>query len=510
MSRSKFDFAASFINLNGKPISFGDRPYLETIYNSTRNLVIRASRQTEKSTFVVNSIVHELVTRPNVQVLLVTPRWDQASALVHGRLIPALQQSALICRALFGRSKKPLRLRYMQFRNNSQLNVRAAFRSGDPVRGLSADVLFVDEVQDIAPGHLPVLMECLSHSKIGRTIMTGTPKGYENQLQMMYAASTANEWTIRCENCQKDVILDEYCLGASGIVCRHCQAGLDVKKGRWVARNPESTWGDGYWLNHAMVPWINYDEILERQRNYDLPTFKNEVLGLSTTLGDHIVTREELAECCEPWSSAESCDDFPCDARGKIVAGIDWGGGGKSRTVVAIGWMRDDFVFEVRRFKRFRPDEDTEQLLDSVAALLRSFGAQIVAADGGGSGHHLNRLLVDRLKLPYGMYAILYSVADQEPRREGALAKWTVNRSATIGALFSRVKKKMIRFPRIEDSATFLDEIACETYIHDNVNRTIRYTHPENIQDDALHAVCYALVVGLRDYGVRASGCNAW
>src|SRR3954454_20663322 len=137
MSRSKFDFAASFINLNGKPISFGDRPYLETIYNSTRNLVIRASRQTEKSTFVVNSIVHELVTRPNVQVLLVTPRWDQASALVHGRLIPALQQSALICRALFGRSKKPLRLRYMQFRNNSQLNVRAAFRSGDPVRGLS-------------------------------------------------------------------------------------------------------------------------------------------------------------------------------------------------------------------------------------------------------------------------------------------------------------------------------------------------------------------------------------
>jgi hypothetical protein len=504
VAKSKLEFAASYIHLQGTRISFQDRPYLDAIYNSSgRNLVIRASRQTEKSTFIVNSLLYELVTRPNVQALLVTPRWDQASALVRGRLIPALQQSPLVRRALLGRSNKALQARYMQFRNNSQLHIRAAFRSGDAVRGLSADLLFVDEMQDIAPGDLPVLMECLSHSKLGRTILTGTPKSFENALQSAYSASTANEWTIRCPGCEKDVILDEYCLGPHGVVCRHCQSAVDVKTGRWVARNPDSTWGDGFWLNHCMVPWVSFDDVLDRQRTYDLSKFKNEVLGLSTTLGEHVVTRAELEACCDTWGMAESCDDFPGGSHANMVAGIDWGGGSKSRTVVALGWMRPDFVFEVRKLVRFRADEDTGHLLECVAKLLRDFRIRFIAADGGGVGHHLNRLLSDRLNLPYGLYAILYSMTDQEPKRDGLLVKWTVNRTASIGALFSRVKKGTIRFPKVDESGTFLDELAVETAVYDDINRTIRYTHPENVQDDALHAVGYSVLLGIRQFYMR-------
>ena len=32
-----------------------------------------------------------------------------------------------------------------------------------------------------------------------------------------------------------------------------------------------------------------------------------------------------------------------------------------------------------------------------------------IAADGGGNGHVLNRLLMDRLKPTFGLFAILYS-----------------------------------------------------------------------------------------------------
>ncbi len=39
-----------------------------------------------------------------------------------------------------------------------------------------------------------------------------------------------------------------------------------------------------------MAPWLNYAEIMERQQTYDFAAFKNEVLGLPTTLGEHIVT----------------------------------------------------------------------------------------------------------------------------------------------------------------------------------------------------------------------------
>lgn len=96
------------------------------------------------------------------------------------------------------------------------------------------------------------------------------------------------------------------------------------------------------------------------------------------------------------------------------------------------------------------------------------------------------------------MYAILYAETGQEPRREGDLWKWTVGRSITIGGVFSRVKKRSLRFPRAADCGSFLDEFACELAEYNDETRSVRYTHPDNTQDDALHATNYALVIGIR------------
>ena len=59
----KLDFCEQFVYLNGKPISFNGRPYLPRIYAcENRNLVLRCSRQTEKSTFVANTILYKACT----------------------------------------------------------------------------------------------------------------------------------------------------------------------------------------------------------------------------------------------------------------------------------------------------------------------------------------------------------------------------------------------------------------------------------------------------------------
>ena len=302
----------------------------------------------------------------------------------------------------------------MQFANGSQLYVRAAYLSADAVRGISADLLLVDEVQDIAAGDLPVLQETLSHSAHRRTILTGTPKLIENHLEAAFSCSTASEWTLTCPGCEANVTLDENSLGLRGISCRHCQGPLDAATAPGLC-NPDSDWGEGFWINHVMVPWQNYDEILDRQQIYDLAKFKNEVLGISTTLGEHVVTRAEMEACCSNKPMAKSAKDIPEVHRANIIAGIDWGGGSKSRTVVTIGFMRPDFVFEVCRFNCYRADEDTSRLLKSVADVCRSFRVRWIAADGNGNGNVLNRLLLDNLKHD-GMYAIYYSEVGQEPR----------------------------------------------------------------------------------------------
>ena len=73
-----------------------------------------------------------------------------------------------------------------------------------------------------------------------------------------------------------------------------------------------------------------------------------------------------------------------------------------------------------------------------------------------------------------------------------------VSRSASLGALFTRIKTQLIRFPNLAVSNSFLDEIVCELAEYDEHERVIKYTKPENQRDDALHATNYGELLALR------------
>lgn len=305
-------------------------------------------------------------------------------------------------------------------------------------------------------------------------LLTGTPKTIDNHLEGVFRQSTACEYHVPCRKCKQAVVLDEHCLGPTSPVCPTCRQPIDPKLGHWEARNPESCWGEGYWINHLMVPWINYQELLERQRSYDPARFKNECLGLPTILGEHIVTRAELEACCRDRPMAQSPRDIPLKGRKRLVAGIDWGGGGVSQTVLTFGYMDHKYCFNVVRFERFRAMEEPDVILRTVAERCAAFGVRLIGADGGGNGSVYNRLLVDRLEQRCLLHAILYSTSDHPPLQEGVIWRWTVNRSASIGVVFGRVKKRMLLFPRVADCGSFLDEFACEVAEYDDFHRSIK------------------------------------
>jgi phage terminase large subunit GpA len=496
MKIGKLEFCQAFVHLNGARIRFDGRPYLPQIYASrARRLVLKTSRQVEKSTLLANTLLYELVTTPGVKILFVAPRDEQASVFIQSRFQAMLEQSPVLRRILLGKSARATGVRHMRFRNGSELYVRAAFLSADSARGISADRLFIDEYQDLADGTLAVLQEVLSHSADGRTILVGTPKLTNNPLQTAYAQSTANEWVIGCPKCNSSVILDERCLGPTGIICCQCQTALDVGTGRWVPRQPDSTWGDGFWINHLMVPWLNYHEILDRQRTYDLCQFKNEALGLAASLGELVIMRAELEACCGEQSMAQSINDVPHAARRDMIAGIDWGGGRKSRTVVVIGYYRRDNKFIVVHVKSFRADEDPKRLISNVAELCRRFHVRWIGADGRGNGLTINRLLLDELKYRSDLYGIVYSEQDHKPVQDGTVWMWTVNRTTSIALFYNLVRKGFVEFPRVSECGWYLDELCCELAEFDDKKRRIRYTKPDNLRDDALHASTYAMLI---------------
>jgi hypothetical protein len=492
-------FCEQNVFLKGQPITFTGRGYLREVLASTaKRLVLRCSRQVEKSTLLVNRILYHAATVPGIQMVLVCPRREQASTISKSRLMPAIADSPFLHRLLLGRNKRRPQVMNCRFANGSELFVRAAFHSADAVRGLSADVLFVDEFQDIAAGDLAVLQETLSHSNRGQIVLTGTPKLIDNHLEDVFRRSTACEWLVPCPGCQRQTRLDERVLDPRGLCCPECRQRLNPRRGTWVARNPNSDWGDGYWINHLMVPWLNADEILARQAAYDPARFRNECLGLPCALGDHVITQAEIEACCEDRPMARRQADVPAEGRDQLIAGVDWGGGTASATVLVIGYMRPDLHSVIVRMERFRPEEEPDRVLNQVVDCCRKFGVKVIAADGGGNGTVYNRLLQKQLGYQASLYAIIYSASDQEPFQEGTLFKWTVNRSASIGATFSRIKNLMLRFPRLQECGTFLDEFVCELAEYDDHSRTIRYTHPDGVPDDALHATNYLQQVGLR------------
>jgi hypothetical protein len=159
------------------------------------------------------------------------------------RLLPTIEESPLIRQVLLGRARVKIGVMNQRYANGSEVYIRAAYHSADPVRGIDGDLLLVDEFQDIASGNLPVLEETLSHSRLRRVVLTGTPKTVDNHLENYYRQSTAYEFQVSCRGCGAGIILDERCLGPLGLICPTCGATLDVKTGQWQARNPDSTDG---------------------------------------------------------------------------------------------------------------------------------------------------------------------------------------------------------------------------------------------------------------------------
>ncbi len=319
---NRHEWCPEFIRLKGRPMSFGGRPYLERIYRSrARRIVLRCSRQVEKTTFICNTVIHTAVSLPGVHIAVVFPRHEQAKVFAKSRLLPMIEDSPIPRRLLLGAPAKKQPVFHMRFQNQSEVYLRAAFNSADAARGIDGDYLLIDEYQDIAAGNLPILEEMLSHSSHRKVILTGTPKTIDNHLEAAFNRSTAQEWSVYCDSGHL-VRLDEECLGLDGPQCPTCGAAITPSEGLWVPRNPDSTWGDGFTLNHLATPWLRYPELLERRASYDTARFRNECLGLPVHLGDHIVTRAEVEACCTQKAMATSHKDVPRrDAR--PIAGGD-------------------------------------------------------------------------------------------------------------------------------------------------------------------------------------------
>lgn len=490
-----------------EPFSFDNRKYLLPIYNSTnKKLLLKFGRQSEKSTTLGNRLLTFSAIQPSFTSLYVAPTNLQAKVFSNDRLREAIDTSERL--KAWTMDRLITNVFQKKFINRSQIILRYAYLNADRVRGIAADMIAVDEIQDIIGSNIGVIEECASHSPFKMFMYSGTPKSLDNTIESIWVnESTQNEWVIPCDHCGGGDyrywnVLDESNIGKQGLMCSKCKNLLNPM-------HPDSQWAsmaephvpepfEGYRICQLMVPWIKWSDILHKQMIYPRSVFFNEVLGLSFDSGLRPLTRQDIIDTCDNSLSMDTpeLDKHMKKLAGKVIfAGIDWGAE-KSRTVMTIGaYDKDIFtVFYMRRFEG-RESEPTVQL-DIINQLISKYNIALVGVDYGG-GLDRNDALIRKWG-PTRIVKYQYSpLSSAKWKWEDGMKRFQVNRTEVMSDVFNAIKRRgVFRFPRWpEFERPFAQDMLNIFSEYSEERRCNEYKLTRGLTDDSFHSFVLCFLV---------------
>jgi len=508
--------AQQILVLDRKPFSLSGRPYLPAVYDGPpdRPLLLRFARQCEKSTTIAAKAIVAGLQYPGIGIIYINPSFIQLRDFSNQKLKRFMIDSPVV--KLFipkQRTSGSHHVMDKELSNRSHFYLRPVLTGtgADRTRGITADILAVDELQDILADHIPVVKEALSHSELGWVWYAGTPKTFEHSTEYYWKRSTRAEWIVTCEHCNKEQILSADNIGKVGPICSACGKPLDPlnpKKARWVAGNPKAS-VRGFRICKLMVPWIIRseshwrDKILEPREEYSEAKFNNEVLALSAEHATRPLSEIELRKAGEfgnykLLTKSQILDRGPelvKAQRHPLVCGIDWGPDINSATVLAVLELIDDSRTRLLFGYRFKGQEANERdMRELLGKFLYAIKPRFTFADAGGGGEYFNPAF--QAHFPQRFWSLRYvnSVKDLHFVK-GPPKEYHANRTQSMADLFNDIKERKLMVPYFETWDYLAQDIL--HIFSDQTTGTLGvsrfyYDHSVDEPDDFCHAMVYA------------------
>lgn len=514
------------------PFSFDKRGYLRQVYDTGfKRTLLKCGRQVEKSTMLGNKLLAYSCIIPALNCLYVSPTNQQTKVFSQDRLKEPVETSNFL--KSWTTTKLSDNVFLKKFINRSQITLRYAYLNADRCRGIPADIICLDEIQDILTDNIPVIEECASHSVLtingrvhrgGLFMYSGTPKSLDNTLEYYWTNySTQNEWAVPCHRhaIMTDGILTrvhwnilgEEHIGLEYLICDKCGEKIEAQDpmSRWVTLNPDVARPgsasyipkpyEGYRIPQLMVPWISHEDILQKQRTYTRDKFHNEVLGLSYDSGTRPLTQQDVKDNCD--ENFKLNPEFiaalqkHCGDGIPVYAGIDWGTGENTFTVICLGAYLNG-VFTPFYWRRFEGRETEPQVqMEIIEKLINDWKVRLVGCDYGG-GFWPN----DELTRKFGWQRIIkyqYSTPSDKVRWDNGLKRFLVHRTEVMSDIFNAIKRRNIfKFPNWEQfkspfGSDFLN-------IFSEYSETLRmnvYKKSPDSTDDSLHALLLCFLASM-------------
>lgn len=487
--------------------SFKGREYLRKVYDTNaKKVLLLCGRQVEKSTTLGNRLLCYSALTNNFRSLYVAPSAEQAKVFSNDRIKDVIDASPML--RAYTSSAVNQAVFFKKFINYSQIRLRYAYLTADRVRGIPADLVLIDEIQDIMVDNIPVIEQCAFHSSYKLFLYSGTPKSVDNTIQHYWTEfSTQNEWVVPCERHggPNDTstwhwnILTERSIGKDSLICDKCGEAITARHplAKWASMNPadaddDKITFDGYRIPQIMVPWVDWAEVTQAQEQYSRAQFMNEKLGMSYDSGVRPITRAQLKAICKPEIRLSDIETFRSLAQGReMFAGIDWGPGERaSYTTIAIGGYLGTGNFSIFWIHRFTGrDLDPERQLDLICQILSQLSVKVAGVDYGG-GHYQN----DKLIKTFGPRRVAkYQYNPRQKKKiywEPSLQRYMCHRTEVMSDIFNAFKAKKIDLPCWDDFNTPFGQDILNVFTEYNDRlRMNEYKKPPGKTDDAFHAI---------------------
>lgn len=510
-------FAFRMPMANGyEPFSFEGRRHMKRCYDTpAKRVLLVFARQTEKSTLLGNTALCYSCLVPACKTLYVSPSATQTKTFSLDRIKEPIETSEVL--RSFTTTMLSQNIFEKQFVNRSKITLRYAFLNADRTRGISAWRLLLDEFQDILSDNIPIIEQCTSHApeEHKRFVYSGTPKSLDNNIEYYRSGttkhgvsmSTMGEWVVPCDRCGSSAgagrfwnILGEKNIAKKGLSCERCGQLIDKM-------HPDAQWAfqvengvfESYRVPQLMVPWRPWDEILLDYSRYPRDRFYNEVLGLSFDSGMRPLTTQQVKECCKETISMHPShlERYMKMAYGQsFFAGIDWGTGENSYTVMTLGTYVD-MKFRIIYIHRFTGEDTTPVVqLKKIEDIIKAFNVHVIGCDYGG-GFDRNDHLIRKFGNRVAKYQYM-ARAKKKIEYDTKLRRYKVHRTEVMSDIFNAIKRQQFEFPRwLEFQEPYARDMLNIFSEYNETLRMVQYEHRQDKPDDSFHSILYCFLASL-------------
>lgn len=537
------------LRLRGRPYTLNDHFPMEPLFNVRQpdQMLLRSGRQVSKSTCLSAAGVINTAFNKDFNSLFVSPLFEQCRRFSSNYVRPFITDSPIYPHVVDYTCEQNVLQR--KFKNRSTMFFQYCLKDADRVRGIAADCVTLDEVQDIVWDLVPIVLETMSASQWALFKAAGTPKTLDNTIERLWNRSSQAEWVTECKACNHYNIA---CLsqdlmrmiGKETVVCSKCERPINPRP---INHPRHDLRGHGYWIHaeptrkqefpgyhtpqvifpmHFANPrkWAILREKMDTT-NTPYNVFVNEVLGEACDVGAKLVSQADLIAACKLYGKPNKYA-VALAARSQyqdVAIGVDWGGStasfGRNRaakllsgdtqsyTAIAMVGLRASGRVDVLYASRIDIMSDHDEEAQACMRMWRDVdslrGRTLFCHDYGGAGSVRETLMVQYGLPVKNIVGCCYVSAPQskmvEPQHEGGRVYWSVDKARSLILLCHAIRSGFVGLPDWESAKTKLTDFLA--LVEDHIERPgaaniMRVIRKPGVPDDVAHAINFA-VLGL-------------